>query len=394
MKTPLVIKLFYLQRFFVHFIFFWSVDKIFFSQRGASVFEISVLVGLWGLFALILEVPSGVIADRWSRKKMIVLAAFVHSTAYLIWIFSYNFWGFLLGYLLRGIGGVLESGTVSAFFYDHLKVLKKEDDYEKYNGRLWVITTISFLITALVAGALADRYSFTLVLVLSILSNIIAGIIAILIPDTPKIESTEEVSYWKFLGNAFRKSVKQPILLRTMIYSATVIAVYASLDEFDQLYISSIGLPLKLFGIWWLLRMGSEAVAGLIAHRFKKFNVQRVLSISAIACAAILFVSAFASGFFILPFLALMFGLFSITKILNLGVMQKQIHSHERATILSISEFVVGGATIVTGLIFGYVADLVNPRFAFSIFGVFVLSYFIFKVLGKRVRKSFQIFNP
>jgi MFS family permease len=130
MKTPLVIKLFYLQRFFIHFIFFWSVDKIFFSQRGASTFEISLLVGLWGAFALIFEVPSGVIADRWSRKKMIVLAAFAHSTAYLTWIFSHNFLGFLIGYLLRGLGGVLESGTVDAFFYDHLKALKQEENYE------------------------------------------------------------------------------------------------------------------------------------------------------------------------------------------------------------------------------------------------------------------------
>lgn len=388
MKTPLVIKLFYLQRFFIHFIFFWSVDKIFFSQRGASTFEISILVGLWGLFALIFEVPSGALADRWSRKKMIVLAAFVHSTAYIVWIFSHSFWGFLLGYLLRGLGGVLESGTVSAFFYDHLKALKQESDYEKYNGRLWVITTISFLTTALVAGTLADKYSFTLVLILSIFSNLIAGIIAITIPDTAKVKSTEEVGYWKFLKNAFRKSVKQPILLQTLVYSATIITAYATLDEYDQLYVSSIGLPLKLFGIWWLLRMGSEAVGGLIAHRFKKFNIQKTLSSIALVCAGILIISAFSKSLFIIPLLALMFGLFSIASILNQGQMQKQIQSHERATILSISEFVVGGGAIVSGLIFGFVANATNPRFAFLIYAFVISTYFVYNFLKGRLRTS------
>jgi len=385
MKTPLVIKLIYLRRFFTHFIFFWSVDKIFFAQRGASPFEISILLGLWAFYVLIFEVPSGAIADRWSRKWLIVISSIFHAVAYFIWIFSNNFWMFLLGYLFRGTGGFLESGTKEAFLYDHLKNYKQEVDFEKHTGRIWIITTVSFLITALVAGTLADRFSFALVLVLSILSNIIAGFIAVLIPDTPRLTSTEEVSYWKFLSNAWKKAFKQPILLRALIYAATVVVAYECLDEYDQLYVNSVGLPLSFFGIWWLIRMTGEGIGGFVAHKFKQFDVQKVLSIIALINAGILIASGFASSYVILPILGIMFGLFSIAKILNIGVIQRQIRSHERATITSISALLVEAVGIVSGLIFGYVANITNPRVGFIVFGILILVYFATRPMTTRL---------
>lgn len=393
MKTPLVIKLIYLRRFFTHFIFFWSVDKIFFTQRGASPLEISIILGLWALYVLIFEVPSGAIADRWSRKWLIVISSVFHAVAYFVWIFSHNFWMFLLGYLFRGTGGFLESGTKEAFLYDHLKTHRQEADFEKHTGRIWLITTVSFLITALVAGTLADRFSFTLVLILSILSNITALLIAIMIPDTPRSKSTEEISYWKFLGNAWKKALKQPVLLRALIYAATVVAAFESLDEYDQLYVNSVGLPLSLFGIWWLIRMTGEGIGGFIAHKFKQFNVQKVLNIIALINAGILMVSGFASGYVILPILGIMFGLFSIAKILNIGIIQRQILSHERATITSISALLVEAVAIVSGLAFGYVANITNARVGFIVFGILILVYFATQPIMTKLATLRQILS-
>lgn len=389
MRTPLAIKLIYLQRFFIHFIFFWSVDKVFFTQQGANPLELSILLSLWSLYVLIFEVPSGAIADRWSRKWLLVISSFFHSIAYFVWIFSHNFWLFLLGYLFRGTGGFLESGTVDAFLYDHLKTKKQEADFEKHTGRIWVITTVAFLSASLTAGFLADQYSFTLVLVLSILSNVVAGLVAFVIPDTPRYRSTEELSYWEFLGQAFKKALKQPLLLRALIYAATVVAVFGTLDEYDQLYVKSVGLPLSLFGVWWLMRMASEGLGGLVAHQLKKFNVQKVLTTIAIINAGILLVSAFTVNLLILPLLALMFGLFSIAQILNNGAIHQLIESHERATIASISTLLVEGTAIVSGLTYGYVANATNPRFGFTIFAVLIIGYLIAQFLVK-VRNSQQ----
>jgi len=376
-SSSLIIKLFFLQRFFHHFIFFWSVDKIFFAQRGVDPLQLSILLVFWAVYEMIFEMPTGILADRWSRKWLLVISSFFHASAYLIWIFSHNFWMFLSGYALRGTGGVLESGTKQAFLYDHLKNQGKEKEFEKITGRIWVITTVSFLATALVAGWLVDRFSFALVLILSVISNLLGAIIMMLIPDTPKTKSTEEVSHWQFFKRAWQRAVKQPILLRAFLYTAIVLIAYWSLDEYDQLYIDSLGLPIRLFGLWWLIRMSCEGLGGWIAFKFKKFGVQKVLVRIALVNTLILFISGLTSSFLVLPLLGIMFGLFSIAEILNTGLIQKHIPSHERATTTSISTFFGGTTGIIASLIFGYLAKITNPRIGFLTFGVMILLYFV-----------------
>lgn len=388
MKTSLAIKLYYLHRFFAHFIFFWAIDKIFFAQHGASPFTISLLVSLWTVHEMVLEVPSGIIADKWSRKWLLVISSIFHAASYFVWIFSYNFWTFLLGYIFMGTGGVLVSGTADAFLYDHLKVEGKEGDFEKHTGEIWFLTTVSFLIAALFAGTLAERFSFTLVLVLSIFSSIISGTFAVLMPDAPRSKSTEEVSYWKFLTKALKKSLKHPILLRALIYSSVVLAAYGELDEYDQLYVKFIGLPLSLFGIWWFIRMMGEGFGSLVAHKLKKVNIEKALAFIALTNGCILIFSGLTSNYLTLPLLGLMYGLFAIAAILNNGVIQRQIGSHERATVTSINSLFVSITAIIGGLAFGFISSKINPGAGFIFFGMFILAYFAIKLIAVRLVKA------
>lgn len=379
---PYVIKLYYLQRFFSHLVFFWAIDKVFFYERGASPFQISILVALWAFYALIFEVPSGALADRWSRKWILVLSSLFHSLAYLIWIFSGSFTGFLIGYLFRGTGGFLESGTKEALLYDHLKKLRQEDEYEKYTGRLWITTSLAFLLASLTSGAIAAHYGFTFILVLSSISNLIALIFALQLPEAPRYKSTEEVSYLQFIQIAFKKALQHPILLQAIIYSSTVLCAFEVLDEYDQLYVFSVGLPLAAFGVWWAIRMSSEALAGLVAHKFKKYGIERMLTAAALILLLILLLSMFAKTLLILPLLGAAFFIFAVARILNEGRIQNHIDSSERATIASINKMVVEVVAIVGGLGYGFLTQQTNPRFAMLVFVALIGFYFVFMAIN------------
>lgn len=358
---------------------FWAIDKLFFVERGASPFQISVLVALWALYILVLEVPSGALADRWSRKWILVLSSLFHSLAYLVWILSSSFAGFLVGYLFRGTGGFLESGTKEALLYDHLKNLGREDDYEKYIGLLWVITSLAFLLASLTSGTIAALYGFTFVLVLSSAANLVALVFALLLPEAPRYKSTEELSYLKFIQVAFKKALRHPILFQAIIYSSTVLCAFEVLDEYDQLYIYSVGLPLAAFGVWWGIRMGSESLAGLVAHRFKTLGVEKMLNVSALVMLGMLIVATFTKTLLILPLMGVAFFIFAVARILNEGRIQKHIESHERATIASINKMVVEVVGIVTGLGYGLLTQQTNPQLGMLVFVLLVGFYFVFK---------------
>lgn len=79
---------YFLACFFEDFVFAYAIYNVFFNIRGLSVFQISLLLGWWALTVLVFEIPAGTMADRWSRKKMLVLAPMIKSGCFIIWFFA------------------------------------------------------------------------------------------------------------------------------------------------------------------------------------------------------------------------------------------------------------------------------------------------------------------
>lgn len=330
---------------------------------------------------MIFEVPSGAIADRWSRRWVMTIGSVFHTFSYVIWFFANGFWGFLLGYIFRGTGSFLQSGTKEALVYDHLKLLGQEKDYEKYIGYQWLVTTSAFLLASLFSGLLADKFSFSLVIILTIITNFISTIFTAMMKDTPKQKSTQELSYIKFLKSAWKKALNNKLLMQVMFYTMTVLVVDGVLDEYDQLYITAIGLPLAGLGIWWGIRMSAEMLAGLVAHRFKVFGEDKMLEKISIITFILLLMASFINSILMMGVLAICFFFFATAVILNEGRLQRLIESHERATINSINALLKESVAIIVGLSYGFFAHAYNPRSAMLVFAFVILIY----ILGKNL---------
>jgi hypothetical protein len=67
-------------------------------------------------------VPSGALADSWSRRHLYALGALLTAAGYATWIIWPAYPGFALGFVLWGIGGAFASGTLEALVYDDLLV--------------------------------------------------------------------------------------------------------------------------------------------------------------------------------------------------------------------------------------------------------------------------------
>ena len=52
-----------------------SVFALFFLEHGLSWEEFGILNGIWAISIILLEVPSGALADNIGRKRLIVIAA-------------------------------------------------------------------------------------------------------------------------------------------------------------------------------------------------------------------------------------------------------------------------------------------------------------------------------
>lgn len=122
---------------------------VMFVDYGLSGMEISWLFTVWAGTAILLEVPSGVLADRYSRRFLLFVSQW-----FACWALFPGFWGFLLGFVLWGIKSALSSGTFEALVYDELKRFGREAEFVKVNGRSLAFSTTGVIISSFAASAL------------------------------------------------------------------------------------------------------------------------------------------------------------------------------------------------------------------------------------------------
>lgn len=112
------------------------------------------LVTSIGLFVqLLLELPSGAIADLWGRKNTVLLGRFLGVIGFTLFFFANNFWMFVIANTLYLSNWAFESGALSALLFDSLKENKiNENEYEKITADTFFWCTIGMAIASAIGG--------------------------------------------------------------------------------------------------------------------------------------------------------------------------------------------------------------------------------------------------
>lgn len=81
-----------------------------FADSGLSGAQISLLFIIWSATGFLAEVPSGALADRFSRRGAMAVAGVCQAIGFALWILLPGFAGFAIGFMLWGGGGSLVTG--------------------------------------------------------------------------------------------------------------------------------------------------------------------------------------------------------------------------------------------------------------------------------------------
>ena len=261
------LRCYYLTHFWYDFIFAYAVYTVYFSLRGMSVLDISLLITWWSVTAMAMEVPSGALADCWSRRKLLVLSPLIKSLCFVTWFFAGGrFWLFALGFLLWSIGGSFRSGTSEALLYDTLVHHGRQDDYEQVLGKRQFYFHIGLAVST-VAGGFIAAYRMDWAVLLSVIPLLLSAAAALRLEDPPKAKSTEEVHYLQHLRLALREMRSNRILLLLVV--CLWLLPFGALEEFDQLYYQLVRLPIAAFGVVAFVGSVLSALAARAAYRLK-----------------------------------------------------------------------------------------------------------------------------
>jgi MFS family permease len=158
-----------------------------FVDTGLSDAQISILFAIWSAVSILAEVPTGALADRYSRRGALVVAGVAQALGYVCWILLPGFPGFAAGFVLWGLGGALISGAREALLYDGLSAAGAQRQYATVNG--WVVAAglAAELPSAVLATVLFAVGGFTLVGWASVGVCLGAALVASQLPEPPRV---------------------------------------------------------------------------------------------------------------------------------------------------------------------------------------------------------------
>ena len=122
------------------------------AARGYSLVEIGIAETVFHITSLIFEIPSGVLADVFGRKKMLIVSAIMHMIGNVIMIISDNLFMVCLSIAFMALTYNFSSGSGDALAYDSLKLEKQESRFEKYESNQLIIYRLCSGISTLCAG--------------------------------------------------------------------------------------------------------------------------------------------------------------------------------------------------------------------------------------------------
>lgn len=351
---------------------FVPIFVIFLQAKGLTITQVMILQALFALMVVILEVPSGAVADIIGRKKTISLGTIFVGLGIVYYAFAESFSGFVFAEMLFAIGAALASGADTAIMYDTLKKLKKEKQFKKIVGRTTAIGFVALAIASIIGSRL-----YTIDIHLPMLAAIVPAIIAAVIaysmhePNhyTSKItlENTLNTMKNSLKFVATHKQVKWLVL-----YASAFLAFDRAMFWLFQPFFVSVGLGVTSIG--WVFAVMSliVAVGSLGAHKIEKAIGEKasLILMPALTVLAFLFLS---SGNLYWGVIAVILGQFAwgySTPVIGEYV-NRHVSSKNRATVLSVQSLAMNIAAFVTLPFVGYLVDV------YSLSQAFMLSAFL-----------------
>jgi len=346
-------------RFFSSLIPAYVIERLFWEQRGMTIQMVVYTEIIYAVTIVLLEVPTGILADKWSRKRLLVIGAWLGWCEFVILIFATQFWHFAAAVLLAGIERSAGSGAEHALLYDSLKRCGKEQQFERIAGRLRACDLLGAVLAALSGGVLASRYGFACNYWLSAGSMLIVLAVTMTLTEPKPSRSAaadgESRSFLAYIQEAMQFFKQQRAVRLVVLTSIITGAALSFLDEFWQLYLNRLGFGVSYFGIFstalLLLRMPGNLLAHTLKHRLPIRTL--LLGVTALFAAGLL-CAAIMHGSAGLAAIGLIFLAAGMVEPLATGYLHHRLDSSMRATIESFQSLGLYAVTVLAGLGFGY----------------------------------------
>lgn len=342
----------------------YPLYALFFEDSGLSAGQISALFAIWSATAIVAEVPSGALADRFGRRNALVASGVLQAAGYLVWITLPGFAGFAAGFVLWGLGGALVSGAREALLYDGLVAVGAEGEYARVNGWVSAATLVAEFPTAGAATVLFAVGGYELAGWVSVGVCLVAAAAATRLPEAPPVDDgDDELGYLATLRAGVGEAAARPAV-RAVVLAVAFVGGFDALEEYFPLVTEDLGVPVELVPLAMLPISLASALGSAMAGRAGRL---RPVPLGLLLGASMVLLGG--AGLLSRPAgivaVAASYGVYHAVLVVTEARLQERIESRARATVTSVAGL---GIEIVT---FGvYAAWAFGELAAIAVFGL------------------------
>ncbi len=162
---PLNARLFILFRLLFNCRFYYPVFTVLFLDLGLGIGEFAALNVIWALTIVLLEVPSGALADQFGRRRLMITAGLLMvaemALLCLMPVGDHDavLWLFVLNRILSGAAEACASGADEALAYDSLPEAERPALWPRLMARLQRAMAVGFILSS-IAGSLLYTHDY------------------------------------------------------------------------------------------------------------------------------------------------------------------------------------------------------------------------------------------
>ncbi|WP_117281130.1 MFS transporter [Streptococcus intermedius] len=344
----------------VEFLGFFGITSfwiLFLNQNGMSLLQIGLLESIFHTTGIIFEIPSGMLADRFSYKANLYISRLTSILSSVLMLTGQgNFWIYAIAMIINALSYNFDSGTSSALLYDSAVEADLKDYYLKISSLMSGVSEAAISLGTVLVGLFVHGYLYVTYYIM-IAVSILVLILIWLIKEPDMKRQTDEVVTIKKIILIVKKEIKSnPSLFMWMMtfqFVGTMMCMFyfyyqKQLPDLVGWQISTVMLIGSVLNI---LAVSIASKIGEMWHSFRLFPI--VVSLTGVAYV----LSALGTSFMYILIYLTTNALYAMYQPIFYNDLQQYLPSSARATMLSVASMMFSLSMIIIFPIIGWLID-------------------------------------
>ncbi|CAD9196759.1 MFS transporter [Acinetobacter bohemicus] len=332
------------------------------SYQGATPALIGLAVGVYGLTQAILQIPFSLLADRFSRKPLVILGLLLFALGGAVAAMSESIYGVIIG---RAIAG---GGAVSAVVMALLADITREEQRSKAMAVMGMSIGVSFMVAFSLGPWLTSLVGISGLFWVTTIMGIAAISMLLLVPKVTRHHRNYQQGYVTQLKQVLKMGdlnrLHISVFALHLLLTAMFIYMPSQLIEFADIPLSRHGLvylPLLVISLFFAFP------SIILAEKYRKMRGIFLTAIGGIVLGLLVLIFGFESKYILLLGLALFFIAFNVMEALLPSWLSKSAPIQSKATAMGVNASSQFLGAFFGGMIGGQLLILNNTSMGWGI---------------------------